>query len=56
VSAKFIARNVSSSVQIKLPAQQAALIVSVPTGGKISYEEQKMSVNGVVVDYRYRQK
>jgi hypothetical protein len=56
VSAQFIARNVSSSVQIKLPAQQAALIVSVPTGGKISYEEQKMSVNGVVVDYRYRQK
>lgn len=56
VSAQFIARNVSSSVQIKLPAQQAALIVSVPTGGKISYEGQKMSVNGVVVDYRYRQK
>ncbi len=56
VSAQFIARNVSSSVQIKLPAQQAALIVSVPTGGKISYEGEKMSVNGVVVDYRYREK
>ena len=56
VSAQFIARNVSSPAQIKIPAQQAAIIVSVPTGGKISYEEQKMSVNGVVVDYRYREK
>ncbi len=55
VSAQFIARNVSSYVQIKLPAQQAALIVSVPTGGTISYEGQKMSVNGIVVDYRYRE-
>ena len=56
VSAQFIARNVSPPAQIKIPAQQAAIIVSVPTGGKISYEEQKMSVNGVVVDYRYREK
>jgi hypothetical protein len=54
VSAQFIARNVSSSAQIKLPAQQAALIVSVPAGGTISYEKHKMSVNGIVVDYRYR--
>ena len=56
VSAQFIARNVSHSAQIKLAARQAALIVSVPAGGEITNEGQKMSVNGVVVDYRYRQK
>lgn len=56
VSARFIAHNVSSAAQIKLPAGQAALIVSIPAGGKIGYNDGKMSVNGIVVDYRYQEK
>ncbi len=56
VTAKFIARNVSSSTQITLPPQTAAVIVCVPSGGNITYEENKMLVNGVVVDYQFRGK
>lgn len=56
VSARFVAHNVSSAAQIKLPAGQAALIVSIPAGGKTGYNDGKMTVNGIVVDYRYQQK
>ncbi|WP_245580834.1 glycoside hydrolase family protein [Daejeonella oryzae] len=56
ISAKFIARNVSSSTQINLPPQTAAVIVSVPAGGKVTYEGSKMMVNGIVVDYKFKGK
>lgn len=52
VTGKFIARNVSSSFQIKLSPQNAAVIVCSPSNGKISYEADKMLINGVVVDYK----
>ncbi len=41
VSGSFIARNVSSSTQIEITSQQAAVIVCVPTGGKATYEGKK---------------
>jgi hypothetical protein len=57
VTGKFIARNVSSSsADIKLPRQSAAIIVCVPAGGKITYEGSKMSVNDVVVDYKVQRR
>ncbi|MEO6722279.1 MAG: hypothetical protein ABIN67_18065 [Ferruginibacter sp.] len=55
VTRSFIQRNVSSSAQITLPAQNAAIIVCVPSGGKQTYEGKKMLVNGVVVDYMFDQ-
>jgi hypothetical protein len=55
VSGKFIARNVSVAAQIKLSPQSAAVIVCVPAGGKVTYQEKKMLVNGVVVDYMFQQ-
>lgn len=55
VTARFIARNVSSNTSIELGALSAAVIVCVPVGGKISYEGKKMLVNGVVVDYMFEQ-
>jgi hypothetical protein len=51
VTASFIARNVSSSAKIDLSPKSAAVIICVPADGKISYEKNKMLVNGVVVDY-----
>jgi hypothetical protein len=51
VSGRFIARNVSNSAQIKLPPLTAAIIVCVPSAGKITYAGNKMLVNGAVVDY-----
>jgi hypothetical protein len=52
VTGKFIAHNMSSSAPIKILPGNAAIIVCVPTGGKVTYKEQKMLVNGIVVDYR----
>lgn len=52
VSGQFVARNVSSSASIKLYPQNAAVIVSVPAGGKVTYEREKMLVNGIVVDFK----
>ena len=54
VAGKFIARNVSSSAQIKLLPQNAAVIICVPAAGKVIYDGKKMLVNGVVVDYKFR--
>ena len=56
VSGKFIARNVSSSAQIKLSPQKAAVIVCVPAGGQAKYEANKLLVNGIVIDYMVRRK
>ena len=56
VSGNFIARNVSSSAQIKLSPLNAAVIVCVPSGGKVTYAGKKMLVNGIVVDYMFQQK
>ena len=51
VSGKFIARKVSAAAPIKLLAKNAAIIVVIPSGGKLSYEGKKMLVNKIVVDY-----
>ena len=56
VTGVFIARTISTNAQIKLPPQNAAVIVCVPAGGKLSYEGNKMLVNGIVADYKFQQK
>lgn len=53
VTGQFVAKNVSSSASIELPPQNAAIIVCVPAGGKITYDSNKMLVNGIVVDYMF---
>jgi hypothetical protein len=55
VSGSFVAKNVSSSATVKLSAKNSAVIVMVPTKGKMSYSGSKMMVNGVVVDYNAQQ-
>ena len=56
VSGSFIARNVSSTGQIKVSPESSAVIVVVPAGGKMTYSGNKMLINGVVVDYQYKVK
>ncbi|MEP7377123.1 MAG: hypothetical protein ABI675_27225 [Chitinophagaceae bacterium] len=56
VSGNFIARNVSTSSSIKLAPKNAAVIVCVPSGGKVTHAGKKMLVNGIVVDYRAKEK
>jgi hypothetical protein len=54
VTGSFIARNVAASAAIDLLPKTAAVIVCVPSGGKITYNEGKMLVDGIVVDYNYQ--
>jgi hypothetical protein len=56
VTGSFIARNFSASASIDLLPKTAAVIVCVPSGGKVTYYEGKMLVNGIVVDYKYQPK
>jgi len=56
VTGSFIARNISTSAPIKLSPQNVAVIVCVPTGGKVTYAGKKMLVNGIVVDYMFQRK
>jgi concanavalin A-like lectin/glucanase superfamily protein/type IX secretion system substrate protein len=52
VSNAFLQNNVTGNVSINITADEAALLVIFPTGGAISYDLDKMLVDGIVVDYR----
>lgn len=47
----FIQQNVSGTVNLSIPANQAVLITVCPAGGAISYERNRLMVNGIVVDF-----
>jgi hypothetical protein len=51
VKNEFLARGVFTKTFITIPADEALLIVLVPAGGSITYTEEQMLINGVVVDY-----
>ena len=47
----FIAQNVTGATSVNIPGDQAISIVLAPAGGTITYDNNKMLINGVVVDY-----
>ena len=51
VNNEFLVLGVSARTSITIPADEALLLVLVPAGGTITYTEEKMLVDGVVVDY-----
>lgn len=51
VSGKFIAKSVDAETTISLAPQEAAVLVFVPSGSRISYDKNKMLAGGVVVHY-----
>lgn len=51
ISEQFIERGVSGQIQLSIPADGVILVSIVPAGSDISYEQNKMLANGVVVDY-----
>ncbi|MBK6902918.1 MAG: T9SS type A sorting domain-containing protein [Saprospirales bacterium] len=51
LSETFILENVTGTVSINIPANQAVLLTITPAGGEISYELNRMLVDGVVVDF-----
>jgi hypothetical protein len=52
LSEKFILKNISGKVKLLIPANEAVLVTLCPAGGAVTYDKNKMLVNGVVVDYR----
>jgi len=52
VANNFILTNVSGPTSITIPADAAVLAVIAPAGGNITYELDKMLIDGVIVDYR----
>ena len=51
LSETFVAQNVTGPTSINIPANQAISIVLAPAGGTIRFENNKMMINGVIVDY-----
>lgn len=52
LSENFILENATGTVNLTIPANQAIVVVVCPAGGELSYDRNKMLVDGVVVDYR----
>ncbi|MDZ7308483.1 MAG: T9SS type A sorting domain-containing protein [candidate division KSB1 bacterium] len=52
VGNNFLQTNVSGKTAFAIPANTAVLLVIVPAGGTVTYELDKMLIDGVVVDYR----
>ena len=52
VSKTFIAQGVTGLASVTVPAREAVVAVVTPAGGTVTYDEERMLVNGVVVDYR----
>jgi len=55
ITGTFAAKNVSSTT-IKLNPKSSAVLILVPSNGKITYSGKKMLVNGVVIDYKVQSK
>ena len=47
----FILQNVTGTVNLSIQANQALMATICPAGGAISFKQNKMLVNGVVVDF-----
>lgn len=51
ITEQFVASGVSGIVELSIPADGVLMVSLVPAGGDVSYDQNKMLVNGVVVDY-----
>ncbi|MEZ5042830.1 MAG: LamG-like jellyroll fold domain-containing protein [Saprospiraceae bacterium] len=51
LSESFILESASGIVAIIIPANEAVVLTLAPAGGAVSYHQNKMLINGVVVDF-----
>ncbi|MBK7259270.1 MAG: LamG domain-containing protein [Ignavibacteriae bacterium] len=47
----FVVRGATGAATVTIPARGAIVAVITPAGGAVSYDEERMKVNGVVVDF-----
>ncbi|HZV67965.1 MAG TPA: LamG-like jellyroll fold domain-containing protein [Saprospiraceae bacterium] len=52
ISETFLAQNVTTPTSINIPADKAVSIVLAPSAGSITYRNNEMLIDGVVVDYQ----
>lgn len=52
ISETFLLQNGTGTVSVVIPANAAILVSVTPAGGEITFDRNKMLVNGVAVDYR----
>ncbi len=50
---RFVARDLRGSVKVRLQPQQAIVLVTTPNNGHVKVTGRRLTVNGVVVDWRY---
>ncbi len=55
VSNTFVKTNVSNHTLFPIPPNSACVLVVIPSGGTITYSDDKMLVNGIVVDFHSSQ-
>lgn len=51
LSESFIKQNVTGTVALTIPVDAAIMVVLTPAGGQISYDQNRLLMDGVVVDY-----
>jgi hypothetical protein len=52
VSNSFLLSGVSGATTFDIPADAAVLAVITPAGGSVTYDLDKMLIDGIVADYR----
>jgi len=48
----FLARGITGAASISLLPRSAVVAVITPSGGTVTYDEERMLIDGIVVDYR----
>jgi len=52
VSKKYLAKGANGKISMKLPAGEAALVVILPSGTKLTSEGSKIKAGNVVISYK----
>jgi hypothetical protein len=52
VSKKYLARNVSGSAKIAIPADNAAIVTIIPAGSRIKDSDGRLAVDGTIIAYK----
>jgi hypothetical protein len=53
VNRRFVKRGISGNFRFSIPANEAAVLVLIPSGKRYEVKDGKLKAGGVVVDYRY---
>jgi hypothetical protein len=52
ISKRYLATSVKNETEIEIPADQALVIVELPSGAKIERDNEKLLVNGKIISYK----